>query len=100
MGFYDETFKYVQDRELWSRIIHDYDTANLDEILGEKSIERSAISFRDDLCLHRSIFSLKARYRNFKRGNYSLISIRHLFIPLYRVLKSLPIHLKYKLYAG
>ena len=84
VGFYDETFKYVQDRELWSRIIHDYDTANLDEILGEKSIERSAISFRDDLCLQRSIFSLKARYRNFKRGNYSLISIRHLFLPLYQ----------------
>ena len=100
VGYYDESFRYVQDYELWSRIIHDYETANLDEVLGEKNIEKSAISFRDDLSLQRSIYSLKARYRNFKRGNYSLLSIWCLFLPIYRVLRSLITHIKFKFYES
>ena len=87
VGLYDESFKYVQDYELWSRIIHDYETANLDEILGEKTINSTAISFRKDLRFERNLYSLKARYRNFVRGNYSISSIRHLALPFYRAFR-------------
>ena len=55
IGFYNERFKYVQDYEFWSRIIYRYKTENLEEILGEKIIDKKAISFRDDISL-REIF--------------------------------------------
>ena len=100
IGKYDESFKYVQDYELWSRIIYDYNVANLDVVLSEKTVEKNSISFRKDISMERNIFSIRARYRHFKKGSYSLFSIIYFIRPLFRIVKSIPYYMKHKLYAS
>ena len=100
IGGYDESFKYVQDYELWSRIIHRYKTANLDKILGEKVIYSSAISFRNDISFERNICGLRARYRNYTKDSYPFYYLIYLAKPLYWVIKSIPFYFYKKFYAN
>jgi glycosyltransferase involved in cell wall biosynthesis len=88
VGHYNENFMYVQDFELWSRIIHQYKTANLNEVLGEKLINLNNISFRKDISWKRNYCSLMARYKVIKLGNYSPICYRYLLLPLLRLIIS------------
>jgi glycosyltransferase involved in cell wall biosynthesis len=96
VGFYNEIFKYVQDYEFWSRIIYDYKVENLQEVLGEKIIDKKAISFRDDISFERNLFVLRAKYKHFKKRSYSLVSFSSFIKPTYRVIKSIPYYLKNK----
>jgi glycosyltransferase involved in cell wall biosynthesis len=96
IGDYNEGFKYVQDYEFWSRIIYDYKTENSEEVLGEKIVEKNAISFRDDISMERNLFVLKAKYKHFKNGSYPLTSFSNFIKPLYRVFKSIPFYYKYR----
>ena len=96
IGFYNEIFKYVQDYEFWSRIIYDYKVENLQEVLGEKIIDKKAISFRDDISFERNLFVLRAKYKHFKKRSYSLVSFLSFIKPTYRVVKSIPYYLKNK----
>jgi len=72
VGLYNENFKYIQDLELWSRIIFKYKTANLNEILCTKYIDNKRISFNKNKFLLRNFFSFKSRLNVYKNGNYSI----------------------------
>ena len=80
VGYYNEDFKYVQDLELWSRIIFNYKTANLKDILSIKYIDNKRISFSKNKFLLRNFFSFKARYRIYNSGNYSFLEFFKMLI--------------------
>ena len=88
VGCYDESFRYVQDYELWSRVIYQYRTANLEEVLGEKIIRKDAISFRDDISRERSYLSFLATFYHFRRGSFNFFYLVYLIKPLYRFFKN------------
>lgn len=90
VGMYNENFKYVQDFELWSRIIHQYKTANLQEILGEKFLNVHNLSLRKDISWKRNYCSLMARYQVIKLGRYSPTCYRYLIVPFVRLVLSYP----------
>jgi len=99
IGYYDESFQFVQDYELWSRVIHKYNTANLKDQLGEKIIDKAAISFRKDISFERSIYNIRARYRNYKNGTYPKYYFIYLLRPFFKVITSFPHYLKKRFYA-
>lgn len=73
VGLYNEKFTYVQDLELWSRIIFRYKTANLKNILCRKYISKERISFDKKNFLIRSFCSFRARLSVYNNGNYSFL---------------------------
>lgn len=73
VGLYNEKFKYVQDLELWSRIIFKYKTVNLKDILSRKYIGKERISFDKKKFLIRNICSFRARLSIYNKGNYSFL---------------------------
>ena len=89
VGTYNEKYRYVQDYELWSRIIHKYNSANLSEVLGEKLINGQTISFRNDIKFRRNYCSLMARFQIIKRGGYPALYYKYLFRPFVRLLSSI-----------
>ena len=91
---YNETYKYVQDYELWSRIIYKYNVANLEDVLGEKIIKSDAISFRNDISFIRNSFILKAKWSHYRRGEYNFIHLYYILRSFYHLVKSFPSHLR------
>lgn len=86
VGAYNEKFKYVQDLELWSRIIFRYKTVNLKDILCKKYISKERISFNKKKFFIRNICSFKARLSIYKNGKYTFLDF---FIMLFFFIKSL-----------
>ena len=86
VGLYNEKFKYVQDLELWSRIIFRYKTANLKDILSRKYISKERISFNKKKFLIRNFCSFRARLSIYKKGNYTFLDF---FRMLFFFIKSL-----------
>ena len=86
VGLYNEKFSYVQDLELWSRIIFRYKTTNLKDVLCRKYISKERISFNKKNFLIRNFCSLKARLSIYKKGNYSFLDF---FKMLFFYIKSL-----------
>lgn len=81
VGFYNEKYKYIQDLELWSRIIYKYQCENLPDILCKKYIDNKRISFNKKLLFIRSYYSLKARYRIYLNGHHNLLNfVKMIFI--------------------
>lgn len=88
VGLYNERFKYVQDLELWSRIIFRYKCKNLDEILCKKLIDHGRISFNKRIQLKRRYFSLLSRISVFKHGNYNYFELLKMFLVQIGILKT------------
>ena len=63
VGYYDETFKYVQDYELWGRIAKIYKLHNLPEVLLTRKITEDSISSNSEIMAERLFFSIKAQLR-------------------------------------
>ena len=88
LGGYNEKFRYVQDYELWSRIIYSNSVLNLKEVIGEKRILSNAISFRDDILVLRNVLLMKAKFKHFVNGNYGVISFLQVLKPFIWIIKS------------
>ena len=86
VGLYNEKFNYVQDLELWSRIIFRYKTVNLKNVLCRKYISKERISFNKKKFFIRNFCSLKARLSIYKKCNYSFLDF---FKMLFFYIKSL-----------
>ncbi|MCX6717340.1 MAG: hypothetical protein NTU76_01525, partial [Candidatus Taylorbacteria bacterium] len=44
IGLYDESFRYAQDYELWTRIVSKFKTANLSEVLIKYRVLKESIT--------------------------------------------------------
>lgn len=62
-GAYDESFKYVQDYELWARMARFCKLHNLPEVLLERKITKDSISSDPAIMEERALFCIKAQLR-------------------------------------
>jgi len=62
VGYYNETFRYVQDYELWGRIAKKYNLYNFSEVLLLRSVTSTSLSQQPHIKLTRAFYSLKAQY--------------------------------------
>ena len=74
-GLYNEKFKYIQDLELWSRLIFKYKCININKIFCKKYIDENRISFNKKIALKRKYFLLMAKISIYKNGNYNLFHL-------------------------
>jgi glycosyltransferase involved in cell wall biosynthesis len=79
-GFYDESFSYAQDYELWFRIAQYYQLANLPLFLTKKRIRSENISFAFES--QQLKYAIKARIRGIQSKQYPFYLYIYLLWPL------------------
>ena len=102
-GAYNESFKYVQDYELWGRIAKLCKLYNLPEVLLIRKITKDSISSNPEIMKQRALFSIKAQLRVIKNlrapfYNYLFLldSIFHFLVYKLRLVRS-PLRSKWDL---
>lgn len=61
IGFYDESFRYAQDYELWTRIVTKFKTANIPEKLLEYRLLKEGITKSNNLKIRIDNFRIRWR---------------------------------------
>ena len=86
-GLYNENFKYIQDLELWSRLIFKYKCTNLNKILCKKYIDQNRISFNKKITFKRKYCLFFAKINVYKNGNYKLSELFKMILILLGFIK-------------
>lgn len=77
---YDESFRRAQDYDLWLRLSRTSRMANLPDVLMQKRLARSMISFASERAQLRC--AVRARYNAIRRGDIPAWSILYILKPL------------------
>jgi glycosyltransferase involved in cell wall biosynthesis len=80
VGFYDESFPYAQDYELWFRIAKHYKLANLPQFLTKNRIRDDNISFAFES--QQLKYAIKARRKEIQSRHYPIYLYYYLLWPL------------------
>jgi len=88
-GFYDETYTYGQDYELWSRYIYKYKlkAKNLPDILVVREIKFNRLSIKDlKKFIIQRFNSIRTKFKYLKYTNYKFRCIISIIIKLFEIL--------------
>jgi len=69
VGYYNESFRYIQDYELWGRIAKLYKFQNLPNVLIKRMVTSSSISYNPMIMEERALFAVKAQFSVLKHLN-------------------------------
>ena len=90
VGFYDESFSYAQDYELWFRIARHYKLANLPQFLTKNRIRDDNISFAFES--QQLKYAIKARRKEIQSKPYRAYLYYYLLWPL--IVMNVPVLLR------
>lgn len=87
-GFYNESFRYAQDYDLWFRIAHHHEITNLPEVLmlrreGKQTVQKEAL---------QNYYAIRARLKAIRENNSTPWNVAYLFRPF--LVMIIPIWLK------
>ena len=60
VGYYNESFKYVQDYELWARVAVSYKLQNIPTVLIKRMVTKTSITYNPLIMKERSLYAFKA----------------------------------------